>query len=227
MAVLSLRRGSKGVRNVHVVLLQATAADQHDTNCVFEQRHHDEARHTRTRWNDERTVESFCGRVHGIQNPPRTMLSHVSSEDNGSSRAAVSSSNDPKPPCHNRSASDVAIHLYRSVCASFLTGTASFCLPSTTMIASQPSRFFWQRCGPSSVSLARDVLATCHRRAHHILNEFFTATRSTLEEVISAPASQRCCLATIASGTSMTIEATIRILRLDSDVKHHRRVTDE
>ena len=46
-----------------------------------------------------------------------------------------------RPPWHYRSASDVAIHLYRSACASFLVGTASFCLPSTTMIASQPVSF--------------------------------------------------------------------------------------
>ena len=31
----------------------------------------------------------------------------------------------------------------------------------------------------------------------------------------------------IASGTSSTIVATVRILRLDSDVEHHRKVTDE
>ena len=41
------------------MLLDATAADQNDTNSVLKQEHHGEARHTNSRWSDERTIESF------------------------------------------------------------------------------------------------------------------------------------------------------------------------
>ena len=154
------------------MVLQATAADQHDTNS--QQQHHDEARHTNSRCPDERTdimmtnmtqtlnnnimmkqdtrirdgvmseqSNHSCSGPRDFEPSSKKKLSQVSSKDNSSSRAAVSSSNDPKKaPWRNRSASDVAIHLYRSACASFLLGTASFCLPSTTMIASQPVSFW-------------------------------------------------------------------------------------
>ena len=93
------------------------------------------------------------------------------------------------PPWHNQSASDVAIHLYRSACASFLMGTANICLPWTTMIASQPISFLAVMRSFFCFTCTRCPCLSPSKSTPH-LERSFTTTWSTSEEVISASASQ-------------------------------------